>query len=132
MRYYLAYKYKAIPDKERLQSDLISISEALKENGHEVFILGKDVQNWKNSSAPLIKTLPAIFKHLAKSDKIIVYLESEVKSRGLHLEMLFSKIFRKPVVLLHKHEVKIDTVITPTQTIKFTHITDLLVEVKKL
>ena len=102
MRLYLAYKYRAIPDKNRLQNDLNFLSDALTKGGHEVFVLGRDIQNWKNSSTPLFKTLPAILKNLVKSDKVVVFYESNAKSSGLHTELVLAKIFKKPIVLLHK------------------------------
>ena len=133
MRVYIAYKYRAVEDKNELIKDLEQISGAISALEHHPFILGRDVQKWHASSGSVYKTIPHIIANIIKSDAIFVFVTSEVASRGLPFEMLCARIFRKKVILAKKIGINVDLKgITPIKTIEFSDVQDLLDKIKNL
>ncbi|KKT05890.1 MAG: hypothetical protein UV83_C0001G0208 [candidate division WWE3 bacterium GW2011_GWE2_43_18] len=94
MRIYIGYKYTNVADKQSLIQKLLEFSSFLEKAGHETFILGRDVQNWKGS-LPLWKTFPAIVGNMIKSDVFVAYITSPVPSKGLEVEKALSAVLAK-------------------------------------
>jgi hypothetical protein len=133
MRVYIAYKYRAVDNKNELIRDLEQVSGAIATLEHHPFVLGRDVQKWHASSGSVYKTIPHIFANIIKSDLVFAYVNSEAKSRGLPFEMYCAKILGKPVILAKKVGVSLTLWgIKPKQTIEFTSTQDLLDKIKTL
>jgi hypothetical protein len=94
MRIYIGYKYTNVEDKKTLIEKLLEFASWLEKEGHETFVLGRDVQNWQGS-LPLWKTFPAIVGKMLKSDAFVPYITSKVPSRGLEVESILSRILGK-------------------------------------
>jgi hypothetical protein len=133
MRVYIAYKYRAVGDKNDLIKDLGLISGAIATLEHSNFILGRDIQKWHASSSSVFKTIPHILINILKSDVIFAYINSEVSSKGLPFEMFCAKLFRKPVILAKRVGINFTPRgIKPKQTIEFTDTQNLLDKIKTL
>lgn len=98
MKVYIAYKYTNIDNKDQTHEILESISNTLKEMGHETFILGRDVKHWKHVS--LFRTIPLLIKNLRKNEVVVAYVDSDVASYGLLFETFASRIMGMPFVLI--------------------------------
>ena len=118
MKFYIGYKYTHIKDREFLKAGLEALCSALKENGHEVFILGRDIQNWLGSSMPLTKTFPAIVSHLSKSDVFLAFITDETtNSYGLRFENLLASILGKKKAVLALNSIPQENYIVKAKTI---------------
>jgi hypothetical protein len=133
MRVYIAYKYRAVEDKNELKRDLDMISGAIDGLNHEHFILGRDVQKWHASSGSVLKTIPHIIKNILGSDMVFAYINCSVSSWGLPFEMFCAKIFKKPVILAVKQGITYtNPALKPADTIVFTDIQDLVSKIAVL
>ena len=94
MRIYIGYKYTNVEDKQGLIQKLLGLAASFERAGHQTFILGRDIQNWKGS-LPLWKTFPAIIGNMLKSDAFVAYVTSQVPSRGLEVEKALSSALGK-------------------------------------
>jgi hypothetical protein len=125
MRIYIAYKYKLISDKDRLIANLALISQYVEAKGYIPFILGRDVHRWNCSSTPVWKTVPLIFWNILKSSKVLVYVDSEVKSFGLATEIACSILLRKKIYLLINKGLKENLLRSlATQVVEFENLSD--------
>ncbi len=100
MKYYIAYKYSNNKDKENLKSKLEHISDKIHSWGHETFVLGRDVKQWKHIHFGSLKLIPVIFKNMKGCDVLFAYVDSPHFSKGLFFEIVISKILRKKSVLV--------------------------------
>ncbi len=133
MRVYIAYKYRAVEDKNGLIKDLELISGAIATLEHHPFVLGRDIQKWHASSTAVFKTIPHILVNIFKSDLVFAYVNCCVSSKGLPFEMFCAKLLGKPVILAKKTGVDFTIHgIKPLQTIEFTDMQDLLNKIKTL
>lgn len=133
MRVYIAYKYRAVENKDELIRDLEQISAAIAALEHHPFILGRDVQRWHSSSGSVYKTIPHIIANIIKSDAVFAFINSEAISHGLTFEMFCAKVFGKPVILAKKTGIKADLkIIKPAKMIEFMDTQDLLDKIKNL
>ena len=105
MLVYLAYKFTNVKDKEDLINSLNDISKTLNFLGHQTFILGRDIQNWKKSHISQLISLFHIIKNMIKANKIFAFINSDEKSTGLSTELKIAKILGKNVTILKKNTV---------------------------
>lgn len=98
MKIYLAYKFANVKNKQELKEELLQISDKLTGQGNEVFILGRDVQNWDNRAHSVRSKMAIMFKNLKNSDLLLVYLNSNVMSWGLLFELLVATLLFKKVI----------------------------------
>jgi hypothetical protein len=133
MRVYIAYKYRAVEDKDGLKRELELISSAIEQLEHKPFVLGRDVQKWHTSSGSVFKTIPHILANIIKSDTVFAYVNNDAKSWGLPFELFWAKLLGKPVILAKKVgvEFKNDT-LKPIKTLEFTNIDNLLAQIASL
>ncbi len=137
MRVYIAYKYKAVQDKELLKDELQQISDALQRKGHVPFLLGRDIHKWHllphSSSKPTLVTAFHIVFNIFKSDVIFAYISSEVQSHGLSFEMFCAKLLNKPVIAATKVGLVLDPSIPgPITAISFSDVHDLSTQIDGL
>lgn len=133
MRVYIAYKYRAIENKDELKKDLELISATIDQLQHKPFVLGRDIQKWHSSSSSVFRTIPHIIINIAKSDLLFAFITSDVKSWGLHFELFCAKIFNKPIIIAKKFGLIFDTsIVKPKTVIEFTDIEDLVSKINDL
>lgn len=133
MRVYIAYKYRAVEDKEGLKRELELISSAIEKLEHKPFVLGRDVQKWHSSSGSAFKTIPHIIVNIIKSDTVFAYINNNAKSWGLPFEMFWAKLLGKPVILAKKVGVEFENEgLKPVKTLEFTDVNDLLTQIAGL
>ncbi len=119
MKFYIGYKFTNIKDQELLKAGLEALCSSLKANGHEVFILGRDVQNWLGSSMPLTKTFPAIVSHLFKSDVFLGFITDETtNSHGLRFENFLASVLSKKKAVLALNTVPQANYIVTAKTVE--------------
>jgi len=133
MRVYIAYKYRAIEDKNQLKQDLQRVSDAIEHLQHRPFVLGRDIQKWHSSSSSVFRTIPHILINIIKSDIVFAFINTSAKSWGLKFEMLCCKILGKPVIVAIKAGVAFELQgIKPTATIEFSDVDDLVSKINTL
>ncbi len=133
MRFYIAYKYRGIEDKEGLKHDLDAISNTIKSLGHETFVLGRDVQRWgKNSYSSVINTIPAILENLNKSDILFAFINSNTRSWGLTFELICAKLKRKSIYYAVREGIKCRVSKDNSHIIHYSDINDLTNKIKEI
>lgn len=103
---YIAYKYRYMEDKETLKRELQDISDTLSSLGHNVFILGRDVQEWKSHRHSKFSTLKDIINNIGKHNVLFVYLNSDVHSNGIPVEFALAKIYNLATIVARKNTIK--------------------------
>jgi hypothetical protein len=93
MQVYLAYKYQNHANKRQLQGELEELADIFAKNGHQVFLLGRDIQHWNHNAQSKWSTFVEIWKNIKKYKTLFVYNDSNVHSNGLPLELILAKIF---------------------------------------
>lgn len=106
MNIYIAYKFTNIDNKKQLREKLHKIAKILEKHNHNTFILGRDLQKWEDYSHPIHHKTQTIFRQIKKSNCIVAFVESDVFSKGLMVEMLLAKLFSKNIVLVVKKGIK--------------------------
>lgn len=106
MNIYVAYKFSNIENKQGVREDVQNVAALLERAGHNTFILGRDLQKWKNYSHPVHHKMFTIFNQIRKSDCVVAYVNAHVFSRGLFMEMLMAKMLGKKIVLAIRNDVK--------------------------
>lgn len=106
MRVYIAYKFSNIQNKQALREEIQSVSLILENLGHSTFILGRDLQKWKDFTHAMSHKMRTILVELRKSDVVFAYINSPVFSRGLLFELVFAKIFGKKIYVAVRESIK--------------------------
>ena len=133
MRVYIAYKYRAVEDKDELIKNLELISGAITALEHSPFVLGRDIQRWHATASSVYKTIPHIIVNILKSDLVFAFINSEVKSHGLSFELFCAKLFGKPIVLAKRTGTAFDfNGLRPVQSLDFNDLQDLLKKISIL
>lgn len=105
MKFYIAYKYSKIADKESLKSHLLKIAEVLAEKGNTTFMLGRDVQNWDNTTHSLSSKIKVMLGEVKSSDEIFAYVTTSDRSSGLMIEFHMAKLLGKKITLAIQKDV---------------------------
>ena len=95
MRFYIAYKFMRNKNKDELKVRLEEVSDLLVGQGHDTFILGRDVKKWKHIHLGSFKLIPTIYKNMKQCDVVAAYVDSQAFSKGLFFEVLISKLLGK-------------------------------------
>lgn len=107
MRIYIAYKYRYVNDKELIKKELQELSDYFVSLGHKAFILGRDVQEWKNHRYSKIATTLEIIKNIWKYDTLFVYYSCNVHTNGMPVETALAKLFGLKVIFARQKSVKV-------------------------
>lgn len=78
----------------------------LEGKGHSTYILGRDLQKWQDFTHPMMHKMRTIAGRIKSADAVFAYVNSSVFSKGLLMEMVFAKLFGKPIVMAVRHSVK--------------------------
>lgn len=101
MKVYIAYKYTNVGNKEEIRAVLDVIATILTKNGHDTFVLGRDVKHWKHVN--FLKLFPILVNRLSKQDMLMAYIDSDARSSGLLFELLAARCMGKPAVVISKN-----------------------------
>jgi hypothetical protein len=105
MKVYIAYKFSNIQNKQALREEIQSVSIILEGKGHSTFILGRDLQKWKDYTHKMPHKMRTILSELKKSDCVFAYINAPVFSRGLLFELVFARLFGKKVMIAVRESV---------------------------
>ncbi len=105
MKIYIAYKFSNIQNKQALREEIQSVSIILESKGHTTFILGRDLQKWKDYTHKMHHKMRTILTELRKADCVFAYINAPVFSRGLLFELVFAKIFGKKIIVAVRESV---------------------------
>ena len=106
MRIYIAYKFSNVENKKGLQYGVQTVAELLEKRGHTTYVLGRDLQKWKDFTHPMHHKMRTIISEIRKADLVFAYVNSDVFSKGLLYELTFAKLFGKRVIMAVKEGVK--------------------------
>lgn len=98
MHIYIAYKFSNVGNKQVVREDVQTISTILESKGNTTYILGRDLQGWKDLTYPMGSKMRHIIQNLKKADFVVAYINSNVLSKGLLFELVWTKILGKPVI----------------------------------
>lgn len=99
MKIYIAYKFSNVQNKQVVREDVQTLSIILEDKGHKTYILGRDLQGWKDLTHPISSKMIHIIKNLREADYVVAYVNSSVFSKGLLFELIWAKILGKSVIL---------------------------------
>ncbi|MDC0449136.1 hypothetical protein OAL67_00845 [bacterium] len=126
MRVYIGYKYSKIPNKKALINTVEGVASQLEKQGHKVFVLGRDVQNWGKTNLHILRKAFTIIKNLVRADRVLAIVTQEVSSKGLLFEMTIARILGKDILVALKNGVEDKKVQRfATQTITFQNPKDI-------
>jgi hypothetical protein len=126
MRIYIAYKFRYVKDKEKLKSDLQELSDYFESVGHKAFILGRDVQKWKNHQYSKITTTLDIVKNIGKYNTLFVYYNSNVHTNGMPVEIVLARLFGLKIIFARLKGLRKSRMeIFANKVVEFTSLEDL-------
>jgi len=106
MNIYIAYKFSNVENKQALREQVQTVANILESKGHNTFILGRDLQRWKDFTHPLHHKMRTIVNQIRKSDIVFAYVNSENFSKGLLFELVCAKLLGKKIYLSIKKDLK--------------------------
>lgn len=126
MNIYIAYKFTNIDNKQEIRDNVHRLAKIVEEQGHNTFILGRDLQKWEDYSHPLHHKMKTIFNQIRKADCIVAFVDSEVPSKGLFTELVIGRLLRKKVILAIKNGIKAKQCrAMVSEIVEFEHLEDL-------
>lgn len=126
MKIYIGYKFSNIENKQVLREEVQEVAHILEHKGHETFLLGRDLQKWKDYTHPIKHKMKTILGELKKADMVFAFVNSSVFSRGLLFELFFAKLFGKKIILAVKESLEPSWEDKfATETYKYNNLSDL-------
>jgi len=135
MRIFIAYKYTNVKNKNELKVNLEYLVQLLENKGHSTFLLNRDAKAWGKKHVSTFKNIFTIIGNISKSDAMVAYVSSDVVSKGILFEFIFSKIMGKRIILALDKTVEKNNrnlLVLATETVVFDGIKDLEAKLNKI